>query len=323
MSFDPNIIAGDLLYFELNGKFHVNKVLKVDLNTETYHVLSYFPIAEKPSLESIDALDIHSMHAPIATVDGTEKIGNAEVSEDELQGFYYYLKTTDFKRYCEETGQSVEDIIDRANTCFREGYAFTDEKRYDEAISKYLEAVELYPLFYEAIDNMAIVKMNMTRWSDAIDDFRWSLEIEPKNVLAEFSIGESYMRLGHLQEAKDQFERALELEAGNPLALDFLAKVELMIAEEGNETPPEVSEETTEEEVENATEPAVELASSFEDVTEASPAEEEADTTAEETTSDSLDNYLNTPIEEEPNEAQDTPEDPPAPKKKWWKFGNK
>jgi tetratricopeptide (TPR) repeat protein len=318
MSFDPNIFAGDLMCSELDGKFHVSKVLKVDLDNQTYHVLSYFPAAEKPTIDTLDGLDIYALHAPLATFESAEKIGDSEVTQDDLQGFYYYLKTTDFARYCQETEQNIDHTIERANTCFREGYAFTDEKKHDEAIAKYLEAVELYPLFYEAIDNMAFLKMNMSRWSDAIDDFRWSLEIESKNVLAEFSIGECYMKMGHLPEAKDQFERALEMESDNPLALDFLAKVEAMMA---------APDEANQEEIEQDEPPAAEEAPLIEAVTEPEAVVEESDEVEEkapetlpeesddEATPDSRDAYLNTPLTEQPDAPQ------PSENKKWWRFG--
>ncbi len=340
MSFDPNIFAGDLMCMERQGKFHISKVIKVDLDTQTYHILSYFPVDEKPAIDALSELGIFVMHSPIASFENSEKIGHIEVTDDDLQGFYYYLKTNDFRRYCEETNQDLEELIKGANTAFREGYAFTDDKRYDEAIAKYLEAIELYPFFYEAIDNMAFVKMNKERWSDAIDDFRWSLEIEPKSVLAEFSIGECYMRMGQLEEAKEQFEIALELEEDNPLALDFLAKVEGMIA--GN--PVQSEEESENEGVAEDGLVQSEEESENEEVAEDGLVQSEEESGNEEASCEAdntLDDYLNTPIEDDAqddvqaevqnekeseneeasDEAEAEPEPEPDKKKKWWRFG--
>lgn len=300
MSFDPTIVAGDLLCFVQEDKYNIVKVLKVDQNTETYHVLSYFPADHKPSEEEVAHLDVYVMHSPIGSLESGEKIGHIPVQEDDLQGFYYYLKITNFDRYCLETNQKLEDILAKANACFKAGYAYTDEKEYEEAINKYLEAVDLYPLFYEAIDNMAFVKMTLGRHSDAIDDFRWSLEIEPKSVLAEFSIGECYLKMGHHEEAKEQFEKALEMEPDNPLALDFLAKVNTLI--EGQAASNDVLDEA-------ASAAEDELSSQEEN----SAVEEKEEAEAEPS---SLDDYLNTPIDEEPSDENPTPQ-----KKKWWRFG--
>jgi len=274
-----------------DGKFHVNKVLSVDVDKQTYHTLTYFPVDEIPTVERLDTLSVYALHSPVADFSNAEKIGRVDVRQEDLQGYHYYLKTTDFDEYCAQTKQDSSEILARANTCFREGYALTDEKRYDEAISKYLETLELFPLFYEAIDNMALVKMTLGRYHDAIDDFRWSLSIEAKNVLAEFSIGECYLRMDNLPEAKEQLERALELEPDDPLTLEFLGKV--------NEAQRQAN--LDEESLES------EAVSEIVGVSEG-----ESEVLASD---DKLDNYLNTPL-------QDEPENPlPPMKKKWWKLG--
>lgn len=293
MGFDPNIVAGDVICSVYNGKYHVSKVLVVDAEFETYHIQSFRAVDAMPTLEQLTDLDVLAMHAPVGAFTNGEKIGNVPITEADLQGYYYFLKTTNFQRYCEATGQTMDDVLAHANASFKEAYALTDEQRYDEAITKYLEAVDTFPQFYEAIDNMAFVKMNMGRWQDAIEDFRWSLSIQPDSVLAIFSIGECYLKMGHLEEAKEQFQHCLALDPENKLAQEFLTKVGGSATEKATADSTPIQETPQEVEVAQPEEASSQPAKGLED-------------------------YLNTP---DPEEEQATP---PAPtKKKWWQLGKK
>ncbi len=226
---ENTIKAGDIRWSGSDRKFHPFKVLKVDAASGAYHVLSYVSISETPSLQNFSDWKVLAYHVPVEDLSGTEFLINRPVKEEELQGYFYYLKTNDFERYCAETNQSTEARIAQANEAYRAGSVLSDEKRNAEAIAKYAEAVDCFPLFYEAIDNMAFVKMNMMRWQDAIDDFRWSLDVNPQSVLAEFSIGECYYRMLDYASALEQFERVLAIDPKNELALLFREKTMFLL----------------------------------------------------------------------------------------------
>jgi tetratricopeptide (TPR) repeat protein len=225
-----NFVQGDVFYSKLEGRFHLFKLLRHDELTKTFHVLCYEPLDELPGKHDLHNLDVMVYHSPIAD-DGftdTNLFMHSAVGEHELIGYLEYLKHTDYRKYIDEIG---EKGIAKANALFTEACALSDAKQHRQAIEKYSEIIELLPTYYEAIDNRAFCKMDLGKWEDAIADFKLSMEINPVSVLAEFSIGECYLKMAKLESAKTQFEKALSIKPDDELSKKFLAKtVELMRA---------------------------------------------------------------------------------------------
>ena len=67
-------------------------------------------------------------------------------------------------------------------------------------------AVDLFPLFYEAIDNRAFTYMELGKVAEALQDFETSLEVNPDGEAAFFSRGECLMKLGQLLAAEAVFQ---------------------------------------------------------------------------------------------------------------------
>jgi tetratricopeptide (TPR) repeat protein len=221
--FMETIKEGDIIYSKSGDKYYVLKILKVD-EYETYHTLSYTPMDEVPDKENIKDLEVWIWHSPIGSFPDAVYITNEEVAENELQGYFEYLKQTDYRKYLEEKGMNTEEVIHGANKAYQEAYYLAEDKKYEEAIAKYSEAIDLFPMFYEAIDNRAFVKMDLGLWEEAIEDFTLSLSVKPDSVLAEFSIGECYMKMGQYMKAKKQFEKAIEIDPTHNLSKQFLQK---------------------------------------------------------------------------------------------------
>lgn len=215
---------GDIIYSYFDNQYHVYKVLRLD-DFGGYHLTAYHPLDHVPTLQDIPHLQPLIWHVPIAQMDNSELLYNLPVSEDDLQGYYEYLRLTDFRKWSEETGQDLDDILKRANHAYKTAYYLTDEGRLEDALVKYAEAVELFPLFFEAIDNRAFVLMDLGRWEEAIEEFRRSLWVNPGGMAATFSIGECFYRLGQLAEAGEWFEKALEIEPDSQIAKEWLARV--------------------------------------------------------------------------------------------------
>ncbi|MBL7835317.1 MAG: tetratricopeptide repeat protein [Cyclobacteriaceae bacterium] len=209
---------GDIFYTRIENKYHLHKVLKVDRDFGTYHVLGYSPAEHLPDPEKVEALTVFIHHFPIDK-NGFENpvlFKKSRVRDEELIGYHEYLRQT----------QNMDSIIEEATRYFHEGYALTDQKKHEEAIEKYTRAFDLFPTLYEALDNRAFCKMDLGRWKDAIDDFKLSLTIHPYSALAEFSIGECYLKLGDLHSAKQYFNRALAVDPDHQLSKDFLQRLE-------------------------------------------------------------------------------------------------
>lgn len=216
----PIFEEGDVFYTQIDGQYHISKLLRHDQPSETYHVLIYQPVNSLPRPENLAALSIMVYHAPIARngFSNPQLLAKSKVNDNDLLGYREYIRQTN----------DVDEIVRLAKAYYQAGYALTTAKEHKQAIEKYTLAIELIPAFFEAIDNRAFCKMDMGRWQEAIADFELSLTVHPKSVLAEFSIGECYLKMKDLTRAAEQFEKALAIDPNHKLSIDFLAKVRAM-----------------------------------------------------------------------------------------------
>lgn len=215
---------GDILYTKEENEYYVSKILRVDVDYGIYHVRTYGPMDREPQLSDLETLPVLIGHSPVAEPANAVLLHNQAIRAWELEGYLAYLQYTNFPEYVKEAGLDPKEIVAGAKDYFDRAYQATDERRYEDAVELYTKAYEAFPLFYEAVDNRAFVKMNMARWQEAIEDFELSLTINPDSVLAEFSIGECYMRQMNYSKAKEQFEKALKIDPGHALSREFLQK---------------------------------------------------------------------------------------------------
>jgi tetratricopeptide (TPR) repeat protein len=208
-----NVAPGDLIARqEPSGSWRVIKILEVEAlsdGTSIAHCLIYNDAQYKPTANSLGTLGVRVWHVPVSASSfgsGCERISKQAVSRNELAGFIEYLKLTDFPRYVAFTGQDLEDIVHRANEHYKRGCDLSDQERRAEAIAEYSQAVDLFPLFYEAIDNRAFTYMEQGDYNEALADFKLSLRVNPGGVAAFFSTGECLLRLGHAAQAEEIFE---------------------------------------------------------------------------------------------------------------------
>ena len=199
--------AGDLIVQQGKGGWSAIKILAVDPwpdGTSTAHCLTYKSVPTKPTAESLQQAKVLAWHAPIAAEsfsNGWEVIGNQVPSKDELVGFVEYLKLTDFPRYISFTGQDTKEVVRKANEHYSRAYALGEKGKKAESIDEYSKAIDLFPLFYEAIDNRAFTYMELGRVREALQDFEQSLRVNPNGMAAFFSKGECLMKIGDLKAA--------------------------------------------------------------------------------------------------------------------------
>lgn len=212
---------GDVFYTFSNGHYHLYKLLKLDRKNETYHVLCYQVLNALPKPSDLDTLGVAVFHAPI-DIDGFGDpvlFSNKPVMAADLIGYHEFLR---------QTG-ALELVLTTANGYYQLANKLAETKQYELAIDEYSKAIDLVPQFFEAIDNRAFSKMDLARWTEAIEDFRMSLAVNPNSLLAEFSIGECYFKLKDYERAKKQFQNAVSIDSTHQLSQDFLIKtMELM-----------------------------------------------------------------------------------------------
>jgi tetratricopeptide (TPR) repeat protein len=204
--------AGDLIARKNESAWEAIKILAVDPwpdGSSAAHCLTYESSVSKPTVESLRSGRVRIWHAPIdarSFSNGWELIGNQAPSQEEFSGFIEYLKQTNFPRYIEFTGQDSKEIVRKANMHYKKAHALGDQGRRAEAITEYGKAIDLFPLFYEAIDNRAFTHMELGQIQEALEGFEASLRVNPSGLAAFFSRGECLMKLGHLKAAEAVFQ---------------------------------------------------------------------------------------------------------------------
>lgn len=206
----PQLREGDVLARQDADGWSTIKIIAVDLlsgGKAVVHCLSYRPVAQKPQISSLPGMQVLFLHTPISATgfDGWERIGDAPVTKDEAAGFVQYLKLTDFRRYATYTGQDAGRIISAANGHYSRANTLSEAGQRLQAIAEYEKAIDLFPLFYEAIDNRAFTYMELGRYDEALTGFEHSLSVNPDGVSAFFSKGECLMKLGKLDAAEAIF----------------------------------------------------------------------------------------------------------------------
>ncbi|MBL7997850.1 MAG: tetratricopeptide repeat protein [Candidatus Kapabacteria bacterium] len=213
--------VGDIIYTKTDSKFNLYKLLAIDTEFECYHILTYSPIDNLPSLTDIDKLSIFVYHSPFdkkAFANATLLTNQSLIASD-LIGYHEYLRQT----------QDLSFYVTIANSYYKAGLALTDQKKHYDAIDSYSKAIDLFPQFFEAIDNRAFCKMDLGLWTDAIEDFKLSLQHNPNSLLAEFSIGECYFKIGDYDNARRQFEIAHSIDPNHQAPRQFLDKINAIL----------------------------------------------------------------------------------------------
>jgi tetratricopeptide (TPR) repeat protein len=136
--------------------------------------------------------------------DGTV-IGNLPVSAKELVGFHEYLKLTNFTRYVMETGFDLAVQLPLAQAQYDLGNHLSELKRYQEAVDAYSRALDIFPVFMEALDNRGLAKMDLGKFREAMEDFERSIAGHGPNQVPLCSLGECYLKLGEYDAAEKAF----------------------------------------------------------------------------------------------------------------------
>lgn len=206
---------GDVLVGQKTDKsWSVVKILAIDEwpdSSQVFHCMVYEPSPERPIAEAIESLKVVIWHAPVdaQAYVGWEILCSEPVRDCELEGLHEYLKLTDFSRYATATGQDVRTLMSQANELYRRACALGETGDRHGAIDLYTSAIDIFPLFYEAIDNRAFIHMELGDYAAALQGFEESLRVNPNGNAAFFSRGECLMKLGLLDEAVATFEEGL------------------------------------------------------------------------------------------------------------------
>lgn len=172
------------------------------------------------------------MHAPIST-DGVDKdsrlICNRPVTKDELEGYYAFLRRTDFNLFLNVTGQDLETIVDQAIQHLDDGRAAHKEMMLEQAIEHYTLAHETLPVLSLAFAHKGFAYMDLGRFEEALEALEESLQIDQDEKAVWCSIGECLLALGKPKAALPYFETGAKRWPEETIFHNLLAKAKALI----------------------------------------------------------------------------------------------
>ncbi|MCD9085179.1 tetratricopeptide repeat protein [Stenotrophomonas sp. SY1] len=100
----------------------------------------------------------------------------------------------------------------RAQQANDRGLQLYREKRYEEAVAQFTEALKLRPDFAQAANNLGFVYYRQQRYSEAARWLENTLKIDPSRAVAYLNLGDAYFNAGDTAKAKQAYSTYLELQ---------------------------------------------------------------------------------------------------------------
>lgn len=100
----------------------------------------------------------------------------------------------------------------RAQQANDRGLQLYREKRYDEAVAQFTEALKLRPDFAQAANNLGFVYYRQQRYAEAARWLENTLKIDPSRAVAYLNLGDAYLHGGDHARAKQAYNTYLELQ---------------------------------------------------------------------------------------------------------------
>jgi tetratricopeptide (TPR) repeat protein len=110
-----------------------------------------------------------------------------------------------------------------AEDYFNQGKNFYENKKYDQAIACYNEAIKLNPNLVKAYNNRGIAYIVETKYDQAIADFNKAIEFEPSNGKAYNNRAVAYWYKEEAGKAEEDIKKAQSL--GIKIDLETLKKL--------------------------------------------------------------------------------------------------
>jgi tetratricopeptide (TPR) repeat protein len=100
----------------------------------------------------------------------------------------------------------------RAQQANDRGLQLYREKRYDEAVAQFTEALKLRPDFALAANNLGFVYYRQQRYAEAARWLENTVKIDPSRAVAYLNLGDAYFNAGDKAKARQAYSTYLELQ---------------------------------------------------------------------------------------------------------------
>jgi len=116
-----------------------------------------------------------------------------------------------------EPAKSPSEVAAAAND---EGMRLYQEKRYEDAAAKFVQASNLRPNMALYANNAGFAFFRMERYEDAVKWFQQTITLDPKRAVAWLNLGDAYVNLKKDADARDAYEKYLALSPNGKSAPD-------------------------------------------------------------------------------------------------------
>ncbi|NPV01170.1 MAG: tetratricopeptide repeat protein [Brevinematales bacterium] len=142
-------------------------------------------------------------------------------------GVVYFKLYNDKENAEKNFKKSMELSKTNSLVYFNLGSIYYNQKRYDEAIRFFNEAIKLRPAYVEALNTRGLCYFWQKDYTKAIMDFSAVLVSEPNNPAALVGRAISWVSVNKYTDAKNDVDKALALDPGNRYALNCMGAIYL------------------------------------------------------------------------------------------------
>jgi peptidoglycan/xylan/chitin deacetylase (PgdA/CDA1 family)/uncharacterized caspase-like protein len=121
-----------------------------------------------------------------------------------------------------DSAKSPSEIAAAAND---EGMRLYQEKHYQDAAMKFMQASNLQPNMALYANNAGFAFFRMSQYDDAVKWFKQTITLDPKRAVAWLNLGDAYVNLKNNAEARDAYEKYLALAPNGKSAPDVREKL--------------------------------------------------------------------------------------------------
>jgi tetratricopeptide (TPR) repeat protein len=117
----------------------------------------------------------------------------------------------------------------QAQASYERGVKLYDKKNYQQALTAFLTAVDLYPRYPKAYNYLGLACRHLDKYEEAQKAFLQAMKLNPQNAVYVYNLGMLYYHAEHYKDAVQAFANAAKLAPKDPDAYFMLGKACLQI----------------------------------------------------------------------------------------------